>query len=520
MHGDADATAQNPAGPGELERSPALGGRIRAVGLAIGLLAALAVWFAAAGLTPPQRAVATTATLMAVWWLSEAIPLWATALLPFLAFPVVGAAPWRAALDMAVNPLIALFLGGMLLARGLENTGLHRRIALHVIWLTGVTPGRLVLGVLVAGALISMFVSNTATALMLYPIAHALVRRAAADGAAERTLGAATMLGLAYGCNAGGAACLIGTPPNLLFVGGYRSWYGEAAPAWGFLQWGIVGLPFLALFIPVAWWWLTRVAFAVSRLPAGAPVSVTQELTALGPPARGERLVFWTFSCAVLAWITRDLWDDAVRPWIDLANETSWDAIIALVAVLALLLLPLALPRLPAVVSRRDLPRFPWGILVLLAGGVQLSKGFEATKLTAELSTWVHAISGWPPILLVAAAAFGAAAASALTSNTGTAGVATSILLAAAPALGVDPRLLLFPAALGVSCDFALPVGTPPNAIAFGSGYFTLGRMARTGLAMDLIAVGLVTAAVWFVGVPLLGLETTRSPLWAQAIPR
>lgn len=462
------------------------------------------------GLGTDARLVAATAALMAAWWMTEAIPMWATALVPFL-FPIAGIGTAAGALSIAWNPLILLFVGGMTLARGMETTGLHRRVALHVIALVGATPRRLVLGVMISGAAISLFVSNSATALMLYPIVLALVERAVPEGLHRRALGAAAMLGLAYGVNIGGAGCLIGSPANLVAIAPLQKVFPEAPPI-GFVPWLGMGLPLVILFVPVAWIYLVRIAF---RLPVGGRGEgsyARQEVRALGRLGRSETFVALIFAACALAWMTQELWKKPA------GLRGAWsDTTVALAGATVLLLVPVGPAGARTAVTPRDVARLPWGLLLVIAGGLALSGAFETSGLTRAIGETFQGASGLSPLLLVAATSFSVVALTALTSNTGTAGVVAPILAASAPALGVDPRLLLLPAALAVSCDFALPVGTPPNAIVFGSGYLTLGKMARTGVVMDLFAAGLIVLVTFAFACPVFGISPAGGvPSWAQ----
>lgn len=510
--------------PGESEVVPVAPGErlVRRIGLVAGPIAAAAVALALPGLDPKARLGAAIATLMAAWWMTEALPMWATACIPIVVFPVAGVVPFLVTAKgqwlgkgtvgaIPWDPLILLLAGGMWLARGLETTGLHRRLALLTVHAIGATPRRLVLAVLVAACMISVWISNSATALLLYPIAVALVERGAPPGPERRALGGAVMLALAYGANAGGAGSLIGTPANMMMaVAPLEAAYRDA-PRITFPLWLGMGLPFVFCFIPLAWIYLSRIAF---RLPAGAGAgaAVSAELAALGPPSRRERAVASVFFCAVAAWVTGASWGKH-------AGLTGlWpDTLVALVAAGALALLPLGVPGARLILPPRELVRLPWGLLVLIAGGIVLSGGFQASGLTDAIARALAGASGVPPVLLVAATSLAVVTLTALTSNTGTAQIVGPVLAAAAPALGVDPRLLLLPAALAVSCDFALPVGTPPNAIVFAGGYVTLGKMARTGVVMDVLAAALVTIATFAVACPVFGIDPWGGvPVWAR----
>jgi sodium-dependent dicarboxylate transporter 2/3/5 len=477
--------------------------RLKQIGLWAGPILAVASLAFTGGLSWEQRVVVATTLLMAAWWMTEAIPIWATACVALVVLPLFGAASIGSVAALGGNSLLWLFVGGMLIARAIESSGLHRRIALRVLRVTGRGPSGLVFGLMAAGAGLSMFVSNSATALMLFPIARSLVEGATPADETRAVVGGAAMLGLAYGCNAGGAASLIGTPPNLIFVEAYELQYA-AMPAVGFLEWLLVGLPFLALFLPIAWLYLTRIAF---RLPhhSVVPVDAKAEHAAQPPLSRAQRRVAIAFALAALAWITRGVWG----PWLPWKGSTC-DAAVAL-AVAATLFAGRRAPEAIAadrgpVLRPSDLSLIPWGLIVLIGGGILLSSSFQQTGLTEVAG---HALAGWhgaEPAWIVGGVALAAVVLSAFTSNTGSAGILAPVLMAAAPALGLDPRLLLFAGAMAVSCDFMLPVGTPPNAIVFGSGWLKIGRMARVGVVMDIVAMVLVALVVRFAAAPLLGI--------------
>jgi len=482
--------------------------RLKRFGLGGGPLLALASALFTGALAGEQRVVVATTVLLAVWWMTEAVPLAVSALVGCILLSVFGAVPLAELAALAGNSLIWLFIGGMLIARGMEASGLHRRIALRVLRLAGGGPRGLVLGLMVAGAVLSMFVSNSATALMLFPIARSLVEGAVPEGEQRRLVGAAAMLGLAYGCNAGGAASLIGTPPNLILVEAYELQH-PAAPPIGFWEWLLVGVPLLLCLLPLAWLYLTRIAF---RLPAAAelPIRGSAPHAALPPWSAAERRVAWVFGLAALAWVTRGVWG----PWVPWRGSVC-DAGVACLA--ALTLFARVPQRAPAtagtetpetvpILTIADCAHIPWSLIALIARGLLLSAGYETSGLTAVAG---EALAGWggtDPAWIVGGVACAAVVLSAFTSNTGSAAILAPVLMAAAPALGLDPRLLLFAAAMGVSCDFMLPVGTPPNAIVFGSGWLTVGRMARVGLVMDLAAMVIVALVVRFAAVPLLGI--------------
>lgn len=488
--------------------------------LGIAVAAALSVAPAPAGLSDPAWSTAAVAGLMAVWWVTEAIPIPATALLPLVLLPVLGIAPIDAAAAPYANPVIFLFLGGFILAAGLERSELHRRIALLVVRAFGTAPARLVAGVMVATALLSMWVSNTATAIMMLPIAASVVGRPAAgtgrtpasggaqepriadaspgsrhggpapDASPDRAhpaFATALFLGVAYGANIGGLGTLIGTPPNALLAGFADEAYGIRI---GFGEWMLVGVPLVVVSLPIAWLLLTRVLF---RLPAGAALAPTMERP---PASRAQYVAGAVALLAGIAWVTRPLLERAV-PGLS-------DAGIAMLAALLLFLLP-AHPDGRPVVDWDDVERLPWGVLVLFGGGLSLAAAVQDTGLASWIGESMGAIAGWPLALTVAAVTAVVILLTELTSNTATAAAFLPVVAALAVGIGYAPLTLAVPAALAASCAFMLPVATPPNAVVYGSGRVTVPQMARAGLALNVLFTALITLVALTVAVRVLG---------------
>ena len=485
-------------------------GWIQWTGLALGPLLALVTGYAIpddAALGPAGRATAAMAVWMAVWWLTEALPLAATALLPLAAFPLLGIASIEESAAPYGRSLIFLFLGGFLLGLAMQRWGLHRRLALLVMLATGPQPRRLIAGLMLATAFLSMWISNTATVIMLVPIATSLLEatgeRCRAEGvevprAELAGLGALMMLSIAYAASIGGAASLIGTPPNLVLAGFLAERYGVQI---GMVDWLAVGLPLLVLFLPLAWLYLTRLAFPVrlGTLPGGRRL-LAAELHALGAPSRGERIVLVVFALAALAWLTRP----ALVAW------TGWtglsDAGIAVIAALALFAIPVDPAARVFALDWDTAKRVPWEILILFGGGLSLANAISANGVDAWLGGAFAHFADIPEAGTVAAVSALVVMATELTSNTAVTASLLPVVDAAAPAAGVPPGMLLLATALSASCAFMLPVATPPNAIVYGSGYVTMGQMVRAGIGMNVIAVAVVTAVAMASGDRFAGL--------------
>ncbi len=448
-----------------------------------------------AGIAPEAWRVAATATLMALWWVTEAVPIPVTGLLPLALFPLLGVASMGETAAPYADPLIFLFLGGFLVALGLERWNLHRRIALGVVGLVGVRPASLVGGFMLATAFLSMWVSNTAAAVMMLPIGLSVIALLRQDGeaAARDGFAPALLLGIAYGASIGGMATLIGTPPNALLAAFMRRTYGVEI---GFAQWMAIGLPLAATMLLGAWLILTRLAFALPRQAiAGSAALIRGEIAGLGPLATPELRVGLVFAGAALLWVLRPALEGVLPAGVN-------DTVIAVAAGVLLFIIP-AGGKAGRGVRLMDWPtatRLPWGVLLLFGGGLSLAAAIGSSGLAAWIGAGFAGLGHWPLLLVVLLVTAGIVFLTELTSNTATAAAFLPLMASVAPALAADPFLLTIPVALGASCAFMLPVATPPNAIVFGSGRLTVAQMARAGFLLNLAAIaiilGLTTALV------------------------
>ncbi|NNL66673.1 MAG: DASS family sodium-coupled anion symporter [Myxococcales bacterium] len=469
--------------------------------------------FGAAG-----RATAAAAVWMAVWWLSEAIPVYATALLPLVLLPLAGARSMAEAAAPFAHPLIFLFMGGFLIALTMERWGLHRRLALRALRAVGDRPSHMVAGFMGVTAVLSMWVSNSATAVMMLPVACSVIALVggpmcsavgADEGAADahrpdspvRPFALALLLGIAYGASIGGIGTPIGTPPNLFLLSYVRDHLGREI---SFVRWMSVALPLVAVFLPIAWWLLTRVLFPspLARIPGWNDL-VGRSLAALGPMGRGERITLVVFVGAAFLWVTRPLLSSlsiaGVRPFAGLT-----DAGIAMLAALSLFVWPVDWRARTFALDWESAVRLPWGVLLLFGGGLSLAAAIQANGVGELLASRIGALAGLPSLVIVLAVTTGVVFLTELTSNTATTATLVPILAALAPGLGLDPLLLIVPAALAASCAFMLPVATPPNAVVFGSGWVGIPEMSRAGFWLNWIGVVLITALVYTVALPRL----------------
>lgn len=469
---------------------------VRLLAIAAGPALALLVFALLAGddasLTEAGRATTAIAAWMACWWLTEAVPLAATALLPLVAFPLLGVASVDEAAAPYANSLIFLFMGGFILGLGMQRWGLHRRMALVVLRAAGNETGRLVGGFMLVTALLSMWISNTATAIMLLPIASSLILTAADSNNTEPPnrgpmdhLGTALMLGIAYSASIGGVATLIGTPPNLILAAFLSEHYGVEMDM---VRWLAIGLPFTVVMLPLAWLYLTRVACRdmPSHLP-GSRTLFAQQLHALGPFSRGERTVLVLFALAVTGWVLRPQ-IVALTGLVGLS-----DAVIAMSAALALFAIPVSTKPITFAMDWDTAKRLPWEILILFGGGLTLAAAVAEHGVDAWIASGLAPLAGAPLALVVLAVATMVVLLTEITSNTAVTATLLPVLAASAIALGVPPGPLLVATAISASCAFMLPVATPPNAIVFSSGYVTIARMARAGFALNLLSIITIT---------------------------
>jgi len=441
-----------------------------------------------AGLSAAGWSVAALALLMAAWWMTEALPLAVTALLPLLALPLLGIAPLASVASPYADPLIFLFLGGFLLARALQVWGLDRRLAERALGAAGLRPRRLVAATMLVTAFLSLWVSNTATAMVMLPLGQALAARcrAGCDEATGSAISGALLLGIAYAATIGGMGSLIGTPPNALFAGYMSETQGQPV---GFAEWMAVGLPCVVALLPLAWLILTRVTFRVPVALAEAPLDA-------GPVAAGwtaaQRRVALVLGATALLWLTRPLLV-AFLPGLD-------DAGIAVAAALALFLLPAGGGQGRALLTWEEAQAIRWDVLILFGGGLALAKAIGGTDLATWIGQQLAGLAVLPLPLLLLAVGVVIVALGELASNTAVAAVFLPVAGATAVALGQPPLLLALPVALFASLGFMLPVATPPNAIVYGTGAVPAQAMLRAGLLLNLLGVLAVTGVVLTMG--------------------
>ena len=471
--------------------------RAQKIGLVLGPLLFLLVLLLPnpEGLSDQGQAVLACTLWIATWWITEAIPIPVTALLPICLFPLSGALPLAETTSSYGHHYVFLYIGGFILAIAIEKWNLHRRIALSIINLVGTNLGMLVLGFMLATAFMSMWISNTATTVMMLPIGMALVKQYL-DGCEQpdqhEFFGKALMLAIAWSASIGGIATLIGTPPNLVLAGIVSEMYDTEI---SFAQWFMFGLPISLSLLFVCWYYLTRLAFPCNaRQFPGGHEQIHQMLKDLGQMKFEEKSLLAVFVTTAALWISRS-WLQNFIPALD-------DTIIAVFCAVSLFLLPTRTPG-EKLVTWEEAVKLPWGILLLFGGGIAIAAGFQDSGLAEWIGSQLTLLDGVAIILLVLIVIAGVNFLTELTSNLATTAMLLPILASMAAAMGIHPYLLLVAATVAASCAFMLPVATPPNAIVFGSGYLKIGDMISKGIWMNLISIGVLTLFVYFL-LPLL----------------
>ncbi len=460
------------------------------LGLFLGLILGAIILAAPppASMEPAAWKVSAIAVLMATWWITEAIPLSATALLPLLLLPLLDIMPIERAAAPYANPVIFLFLGGFIIAAALQKSGLHLRIALNILRIGGIEPRRVIGAFMVTTAFLSLWVSNTATVAMMLPLALSVitvVEQQHTSTKRDLSFAPVLLLGLAYAANIGGLGTLIGSPPNALLA-------GFLATTWSiqisFLDWMLVGIPVVLVALPLTWLLLTQVLYRVHKDPiAGGQGILVEQLEARGRPSRTEWTVGIVTILTATAWVLRPLLAEVV-PQIS-------DAGIAIGGAVLLFIVPTHWGRYERTLTWADAERLPWGVLILFGGGLSLAAGMQESGLAAWFGTMLSGVATWPLLWVIVLVTTFVILLTELMSNTATAAMLLPVVSSLTIMMKINPLILGMPTALAATCSFMLPVATPPNAIVFGSGRLTVGAMARVGLVLNLLLVLLITAA-------------------------
>ena len=453
---------------------------VRAIALFAGpILAGLAaLLLSSMGYSGAIAVTGMVATWCVVWWIFEPVPIPVTSLLPLAVLPLFGVLTPAEVGAAYGSPLILLLLGGFILSRAMESSGAHRRVALNMMRLFGATSDRrLVFGFMAAAAVLSMWISNTATTLMLFPVAMAILEKVRGD-----TLAIPLLLGMAYAASVGGIATPIGTPPNLVFMQVFKETTGGEVT---FTQWMGWGLPVVLVMVPVMGLWLTR------NLRGSSDVDLPES----GAWRPEEKRVMAVFALTALAWITRTEPFGGWRAWLDL--PTANDASVAMLAVILMFVIPSGRGRGERLLTWEQAVTIPWGVLILFSGGICLAKGFVSSGLSTVLGDWLASLSYLPLWALIGMICLVVTFLTETTSNVASTTLLMPILAAAGISAGIPPEVLMVPAAMTASCAFMLPVATAPNTVVYGSGRIPVERMAREGFALNMLGV-LVVATICY----------------------
>ncbi|MBD3161101.1 MAG: DASS family sodium-coupled anion symporter [Candidatus Latescibacteria bacterium] len=471
---------------------------------------------------PAVTRMAAVAVLMAGWWITEAIPIPATALLPVALFPILGIMRGRDVAGVYFNHVIFLFIGGFLLALAMQKWDLHRRIALRIILLLGTGRKRLMLGFMVATWFLSMWISNTATTMMMVPMALAITiqLKRSLDGRLSGRYATGLLIGVAYAASIGGIATLIGTPPNLSFVRILKIVF-PAAPEISFASWFFFAFPLSLVFLMIAWAVLVRMFAPRGAAPAERSDLIREEHRKLGPLRYEEGMILGLFSLLVLLWMFRSdiaIGTFTIPGWTRImpVPEAIDDGTVAIAVALLLFILPSRTEPKQRLLDWRTARELQWGIVLLFGGGFALASGFKESGLSEWLGGRLTGLGGLPPIAIILTVCGGLTFLTELTSNTATTEMILPVLGSLGVATGINPLLLMVPATLSASCAFMLPVATPPNAIVFGSGEVRIADMVRSGIVLNLIGIGLIALSVTLLGTWILGIDPNTVPDWAS----
>lgn len=484
------------------------------IGLVLGPTLFLAIMAIATptGMTPEAKAVLASTLWIATWWITEAIPIPATSLLPIILFPLTGALETKAVTAAYGNDTIFLFLGGFLIALAMERWNLHKRIALSIISVIGTSTERIVLGFMVSTGFLSMWISNTATAMMMVPIGTAIIYQVSEAFAREHNriikqqdfkFGKAMMLGIAYSASIGGLGTLIGTPPNTILAAVVDEMYGVKI---SFATWMLFGVPLVVILLSLAWLYLVKVAFKMEtkQLPGGSKL-IEEQKEELGRATYEEKMVFAVFITAAFLWISRSF---LINKWLPAVDDT----IIAIFAAAVLFLIPSRNSRGKFLLDWEVTKQLPWGILLLFGGGLAIAAGFKETGLADWIGEQLTVMQGVHFVLILAVVTALVIFLTEITSNTATATMILPIMAALATAMNVHPYSLMIPAAIAASCAFMLPVATPPNAVVFAANYLKMTDMAKAGFWINIVSVIIIVALVYFWLPVSWGIDLTSFP--------
>ncbi|MDY6933816.1 MAG: SLC13 family permease [Spirochaetota bacterium] len=500
---------------------------IQKIGLVLGPILFISMMFM--DLTPDNpiaTRMAAVAILMAVWWITDAIPLAATALIPMIMLPLLGILKGKETAPIYFNSIIFLFIGGFMIALTMEKWNLHKRIALWIIRAIGGGTSRIILGFMLAAAFLSMWISNTATAVMMIPIGLAIITQMEERFESENSAKFSTslMLGIAYSCSIGGFATLVGTPPNLAFTRIYEMTFPNA-PSITFGKWIFLGIPISLIMLGIVWTLLTQVFF---KVPACLQVDrdlIEKEYKMLGSMSFEEKGVLTVFIATAILWVFRkklELGFVSIPGWSQFIPYPNMidDGTVALSMALILFLIPTRSKgnTSSTIMSADIITKLPWDIVLLFGGGFALAKGFQVAGLSSLIGNQFGGLEDLHPILMIMIICFFITFLTEFTSNTATTQIILPILASVAVAMKIHPMMLMIPATISASCAFMMPVATPPNAIIFGSDRIKIIDMARVGIIINLIGVMIIATLFYVIGTRVFSIDKNTLPEWATSI--
>ena len=469
------------------------------------------------GLTPLAMRAGAITLLMAVWWMTEAIPISATALIPLALFPLLNVIDAKTVAANYGHNYVLMLLAGFFIAKAIEVHGLHRRIALAIISRIGTSRRLLILSFMIATAFLSMWIANVAVTLLMLPIGLAVIAREETETGHPDAFGLTLMLAIAHAASIGGTGTLIGTPPNMVFAGMVKTLY-PGAPEISFFHWMLIGIPLVIIFLPITWFYLVKYHH-ISGSFSGSDEVIQNEIQLLGPMSQAEKRVFIIFILTALGWIFRKgfTFDQTVIPgWSTLlgVEDMVHDATVAVVAAILMFLIPSGKSG-KRLLDWKSAESVPWGVPLIVGGGYSIAKGFSETGLATWIGNELSFVSALPIFLVLLLVVLFMTFITEINSNTATANIFLPVLATMALAGHAHPFLLMIPGTFACSCAFMLPSGTGPNAVVFGSGRVTIPQMSRTGLWLNLISVVVVTLAMYLIAIPVFGI-TSGVPIWAK----
>ncbi|WP_347922466.1 DASS family sodium-coupled anion symporter [Pontimicrobium sp. SW4] len=456
------------------------------------------LFFKPKGLSPEGIAVLATTLWVAVWWIFEVVPIAVTAMLPIILFPITGVMELSITTAAFGHKYVFLYIGGFILAIAIEKWNLHKRIALTVINVIGTSVSRIILGFMLATAFLSMWISNTATTVMMLPIGMAIILQLKDNPKTKEDenaiFGKALMLSIAYSASIGGIATLIGTPPNLIFAGILEEQYNIEMT---FSKWIIYGLPISIILLFICWKYITTIAFKFTQKDfPGGKAEIKRLLKSLGKISYEEKTVLIVFCVTAFLWMTRSFLVSKLIPAID-------DTIIAMISATILFILPTKNKTEKKIIDWQSAVKLPWGILLLFGGGLALAEGFKTTGLAEWIGLQITQFENLPLFALLFVLIFAVNFLTEITSNLATTAMLLPIIAPIALVLDVHPFTLMVGITVAASCAFMLPVATPPNAIVFGSGYLKIPDMIRVGIWMNIISIIIIAIITYFL-LPIL----------------